>query len=231
MGDAATIIKKAKADFVKGEYRWVAEVLQHVVNINPSNDDARYLLADALEQMGYQAVSGPWRNFYLTGAMELRNGRTPSNATTKEMLPILAHMSSDQIFDYLSILVDPYKADGKIINFAFIVKDGIKSTKTGYQLKYSCLNYLVDRTTPLDFTVTIDKKDLSRIMASEDPMRELIKFKESGGKFIEVIPQGTGLDKLKELASVISAPAGVFNIVTPNLPMPKPINPMKVQQR
>ena len=67
-------MQKAKADFDKGEYRWVAEALKHVVFADPANKEAKELLADAYEQMGYQAESGPWRSIYLQGAYELRNG-------------------------------------------------------------------------------------------------------------------------------------------------------------
>jgi alkyl sulfatase BDS1-like metallo-beta-lactamase superfamily hydrolase len=233
------IVTKAQKDFAKGEYRWVAEVLQHVVNVdaNDPKTDAtakqkvKFLLADALEQMGYQAISGPWRDFYLSGALELRNGRQGQAASPKDMAVVLAQMSTNQIFDYISILVDPYKAKDKQINFAFIVKDGIKSERMTYQLKYSCLNHLVDRSAKLDFTLTINKQDLKTIMVPPDPIGALVKAIESGEKFISVSPQGSGLASLKELASVIGAPSGTFNIVTPNLPMPKPINPMKAQQR
>jgi alkyl sulfatase BDS1-like metallo-beta-lactamase superfamily hydrolase len=74
MGGADAIIGKAKADFDKGEYRWVAEALKQVVFADPDNKEGKELLADAYEQMGYQAESGPWRSIYLQGAYELRNG-------------------------------------------------------------------------------------------------------------------------------------------------------------
>ncbi len=74
MGGADNILQRSKADFDKGEYRWVAEALKHVVFADPSNKDAKELLADTYEQMGYQAESGPWRSVYLQGAFELRNG-------------------------------------------------------------------------------------------------------------------------------------------------------------
>ncbi len=77
MGGAETVLARAQADFDRGEYRWVAQVVNHVVFADPANQEARRLQADALEQLGYQAESGPWRSFYLTGAQELRNG-TPS---------------------------------------------------------------------------------------------------------------------------------------------------------
>ncbi|MFQ6962572.1 MAG: alkyl sulfatase dimerization domain-containing protein [Oscillospiraceae bacterium] len=75
----------AKADFDKGEYQWVAEVTNTIVFADPTNTDARLLCADALEQLGYQAESGPWRNEYLTAAQELRHGN--ANFTASANLP------------------------------------------------------------------------------------------------------------------------------------------------
>lgn len=74
MGGADAILQKAKQDYDRGNFRWVAQVVSKVVFTDPNNRAAINLEADALEQLGYQAESGPWRNFYLTGAQELRNG-------------------------------------------------------------------------------------------------------------------------------------------------------------
>ncbi len=74
MGGADAVLAQAQEDFDRGEYRWVAQVVNHVVFADPTNQAARHLQADALEQLGYQAESGPWRAFYLTGAQDLRNG-------------------------------------------------------------------------------------------------------------------------------------------------------------
>ena len=74
MGGPAAVLQKAQHYYDKGEYRWVAEVVNHVVFADPQNVAAKHMLADAYEQMGYQSESAPWRNFHLTGAMELRNG-------------------------------------------------------------------------------------------------------------------------------------------------------------
>jgi alkyl sulfatase BDS1-like metallo-beta-lactamase superfamily hydrolase len=65
MGGAVAILHKAQGDFEKGDYRWVAEAVKHVVFADPTNTTAKELLADAYEQLGYQAVSGPWRSVYL----------------------------------------------------------------------------------------------------------------------------------------------------------------------
>ena len=73
MGGADALVDKARQSFEEGDYRWVAEVLNHVAMSQPDHVDARALLADSLEQLGYQAESAVWRNFYLTGALELRH--------------------------------------------------------------------------------------------------------------------------------------------------------------
>ena len=74
MGGSQTVIARARQAFKAGDYRWVAQIMNHVVFAEPNNQAARELEADALEQLGYQAESGIWRNHYLTGAFELRNG-------------------------------------------------------------------------------------------------------------------------------------------------------------
>lgn len=80
MGDTGEVLKKARADFDKGEYQWVAEITNVLVFADPDNQEARYLCADALEQLGYQAESGTWRNAYLSGAKELREGTITDTA-------------------------------------------------------------------------------------------------------------------------------------------------------
>lgn len=74
MGGSDAIMERCQQCFADGDYRWVAEVLNHLVFAEVDHLPARSMLADAYEQMGYQAESGPWRNFYLCGALELRQG-------------------------------------------------------------------------------------------------------------------------------------------------------------
>src|SRR6266851_2108648 len=74
IGGADAVIARARGDFAKGEYRWVASAMNQVVFADPANRAARELGADALEQLGFQAEAATWRNAYLVGAMELRNG-------------------------------------------------------------------------------------------------------------------------------------------------------------
>src|SRR5438132_11192566 len=74
MGGADAVIRRARDDFARGEYRFVAEALSHVVFADPANAEARQLGADALEQLGYAAESATWRNAYVLGALHLRHG-------------------------------------------------------------------------------------------------------------------------------------------------------------
>jgi len=109
LGDVDEVLRMAKADFDAGEYQWVAEVTNTIVFADPTNEAARLLCADALEQLGYQAESGPWRNAYLTAALELRHGNQAMNATqTKGGGNILMQMTSTMFFDYMAIMMDKY---------------------------------------------------------------------------------------------------------------------------
>ena len=104
-GDTDAVLEKAKEDFAKGEYQWVAQITNTLVFADPENMDARYLCADALEQLGYQAESGPWRNAYLCAAQELRNGTNTDDATRSSGNgDVFLHMTPDMILDYLGIV-------------------------------------------------------------------------------------------------------------------------------
>jgi alkyl sulfatase BDS1-like metallo-beta-lactamase superfamily hydrolase len=105
MGGADAVVAQARASFAAGDYRWVVEVVNHVVFADPENEPARFLQADALEQLGYQSESGPWRDFYLSGAMELR-----SNGTLLKGLPgnalgsgIVGSMTPELLLDLIGV--------------------------------------------------------------------------------------------------------------------------------
>ncbi len=109
MGGATAVIERARDSFEAGDYRWVAQVLNHVVFADPTNQEARNLEADALEQLGYQAESGTWRNAYLSGAQELRNGTPQFGAARGRKL---GHaMTAEQLFDSIGVRFDPAKFD------------------------------------------------------------------------------------------------------------------------
>ena len=105
LGDTDKVLEMARADFEKGEYQWVAQITNVLVYADPENLDARYLCADALEQLGYQAESGPWRNAYLTGAQELRQNGVTTNPTSGSG-EVQRKMGVDLMLEYLGIRLD-----------------------------------------------------------------------------------------------------------------------------
>jgi alkyl sulfatase BDS1-like metallo-beta-lactamase superfamily hydrolase len=112
MGGAARVIERARADFARGEYRWVAEVMRQVVFADPANREARELAADALEQLGYQAESATWRNAYLYGARELREGvmKLPQRPVLSPDL--LRAVTTDILFDFIAVRLNAARATG-----------------------------------------------------------------------------------------------------------------------
>jgi alkyl sulfatase BDS1-like metallo-beta-lactamase superfamily hydrolase len=110
MGGADAVIEKGRAAFAGGDYRWVAEVINHLVFAEPRNDRARWLQADALEQLGYQAESGPWRNFYLTAAFELREGVNQQPSIESASADVVAGMTSEMLFDFMAVRINGPKA-------------------------------------------------------------------------------------------------------------------------
>ncbi|MFE0678046.1 alkyl/aryl-sulfatase [Streptomyces sp. NPDC058867] len=123
MGGAAQVLRRARQSFAEGDFRWVAQVVNHVVFADPENGEARALQADALEQLGYGSENGTWRNFYLTGAHELRHG--PVGTPTKTNSPdLLAALTLEQLFDALAIRVDgPGSRDADIV-VRWRIRDG-----------------------------------------------------------------------------------------------------------
>ena len=110
LGDADKVLEMARADYAKGEYQWVAEITNALVFADPTNQDARYLCADALEQLGYQAESGAWRNAYLVAALELRNGTENYPQTGRIGVGTTAQgMDAQTMLDYMGIMLDAEK--------------------------------------------------------------------------------------------------------------------------
>lgn len=121
MGGADAILARAAADFDKGEFRFVAQVLGHLVFAEPDNAAARGLLADTLEQLGYAAESATWRNAYLFGAQELRQGMPKVPARPPMPRETLAALRTGQLWDVLGIRLNGPRAEGKhiVLNWSF----------------------------------------------------------------------------------------------------------------
>ena len=109
MGGANQVLSLARKAFASGDYRWVAELTRQLIYAQPGNSAARQLQADAFEQLGYQSENATWRNAYLTGAQELRDGvaASPAPGNVDDMVRALA---APLFFDLLSVRLDAQKA-------------------------------------------------------------------------------------------------------------------------
>jgi alkyl sulfatase BDS1-like metallo-beta-lactamase superfamily hydrolase len=114
MGGVDAVLAKARKSLADGDLRWTAQVVNHVIFSDPGNAEARELQAAALEQLGYGSENGTWRNFYLTGASELRGHLTGTPATTSPQM--LAALTIEQLFDGLAVRVDgPRAAERRMV--------------------------------------------------------------------------------------------------------------------
>jgi alkyl sulfatase BDS1-like metallo-beta-lactamase superfamily hydrolase len=111
MGGADEVLRRARECFARGEYRWVAQVVNHLIFADPKNQEARSLQADCFEQLGYQAESSTWRNAYLNGAKELRQGTPPIPLAVN--VRALEAMTAEQLFDLVGVRFDPAKFEGQ----------------------------------------------------------------------------------------------------------------------
>jgi alkyl sulfatase BDS1-like metallo-beta-lactamase superfamily hydrolase len=122
LGDTDKVLEMARSDYEKGEYQWVAQVTKELVFADPSNQEARELCADALEQLGYQAESGTWRNAYLTGALELREGNQSEKAKTSSGgMDVRMAMTGDMILDLIDISTDAMAAQEDDLSLNLII--------------------------------------------------------------------------------------------------------------
>src|SRR5690606_885284 len=112
MGGIDQVIARTREDFARGDYRWVASILSQAVFAEPDNRAARELNAAALEQLGYQAESGPWRNVYLSGALELREGG-PGQESAALAADLLRALGTGMFFDLLGVRLNGPRAEGQ----------------------------------------------------------------------------------------------------------------------
>ncbi|WP_407732736.1 alkyl/aryl-sulfatase [Pseudocitrobacter faecalis] len=206
MGGADAVMQKAKADYAQGHYRWVAQVTSKIVFANPDNQAARHLEADALEQLGYQAESGPWRNFYLTGAQELRNGVVKGPTPNTASPDTVRAMSPEMFFDYLAVHINGEKAaNAKAI---FNVDLGNDGGKYKLELENGVLNHTANvQADNADATMTLTRATLNKIILQE----ETLKQAQTKG---EVNITGDSA-KLDQMLSYMDKFEFWFNIVTP----------------
>ncbi|MEU5891130.1 alkyl sulfatase dimerization domain-containing protein [Streptomyces sp. NPDC047461] len=206
MGGADEVLRRARQSFADGDFRWVVQVVHHVLFADPDNAAARELQADALEQLGYGSENGTWRNFFLMGALELRHGSVGTPAST--VAPdLLAALTLDQLLDALAIRVDGPRSWDADITVRWNVADGDRVT---LRLCNGVLTH-VTGTGPAaadpDVEISLTEADLRAVLLGVVSPADLAA--RSGVKV------SGDVGRLTELLGHLSDPDPDFAVVTP----------------
>ncbi len=192
MGGARLLLEKARQSYARGEYRWLAEVLRHLVFAEPDNEDARGLLADTYEQLAYVTESGSWRNFYLSGAMELRRGVKAMPVMRITAPPMVDEMSTELFFNFLATRFNGVEAGDMRYDFniifpgvkeqvALIIGNGVVNPRIGATVKNPTATIFISRRNlaEISFRQTtladLKKKDEVKIIGNK---KAVVKFIE-----------------------------------------------------
>ncbi len=204
-GGMDKVLAAAQAAFDAGDYRWAAEVLKHAVYADGKNAAARDLLARCFEQLGYVAESAPWRNFYLTGALELRQGPPDKGITLDILLDMLHYTPIERFLERMAASLDGAKAaDTKLtINLSF------SDLKENYVLQVENAVLHFRKAPPAreaNATLTLTKAFFLQMMTGQAGAKDLLTSKQTK-------IDGSTID-LARFFSLIEKAPGVFPIVT-----------------
>jgi len=216
MGGVESVVAKAQTTFDYAAklsveegtqtYRWLAELLNHAVFSNPNNTQAKGLLAKVYDQLGYQAESAPWRDVYLTGAYELRNGVPEEGIDMAIMEGVLLKTPVGNFFDSMAVRLNGPKAEGKKISIKIVFTDLNESYLLS--LNNSVLRHKkVAMDAPADATLNLTQPLLVDIIIGKAGLKDTLF-----GDDLSV--DGSKLD-LISFFSLLDQPKGNFNIVTP----------------
>ena len=192
MGGPDEVVRKAKDSFAAGDYRWVAEVLNHVVMADPEHIEGRALLADTFEQLGYQSESAPWRNFYLCGALELRNG-LPESKPFAASGGIAAGMPIENFFQVLAVRLLPEAALDLDLRIELVFTD--LDSRYLLSVRHSVLNYFKDaKHLQPQVTLTISSLDFKNLLTGATDAAALL-----GNERLEIDGDASRLLSLRDL--------------------------------
>jgi alkyl sulfatase BDS1-like metallo-beta-lactamase superfamily hydrolase len=206
MGGAEKVLSQARKAFGEGDYRWVAQLTNHLVFAEPDNSEARHLQADALEQMGYQSENATWRNAYLSGAQELRDGVAAATGSGGNVDDMVRALTPTLFFDYLGGRVDALKASDSdlTINWRFTDLD----QDYALTLRNGVLTHRdLTRHEQADVEISMSKSTLDRIALKQTGF-----LKEATVGDITI--KGEKVKFLRFMGGLEDADAR-FNIVTP----------------
>ncbi|MER7079640.1 Alkyl sulfatase BDS1, metallo-beta-lactamase superfamily [Saccharopolyspora kobensis] len=199
MGGVADGIKRARSYADQGDLRFAVTLLNHCVFAEPDDEKAKQELAKIYEQLGHGAENAVWRNFYLSAAKELREGKKPA-ALSSSSPSMLTALRVDQLIDSVAIRVNGPKAWDRTITMDWKLTDENKIWHL--RLSNGVLTHHSD-TTPdpaAQLTLTMTKRQLPALLENQD---------RTG------IDHRGDLTHLQALVEVLDEPNPDFNIVTP----------------
>ncbi|MCW8196031.1 MBL fold metallo-hydrolase [Proteobacteria bacterium 005FR1] len=206
MGGIDAVLKRAREDFEAGNYRWVASVMSQAVFAEPDNQAARDLAADAMEQLGYQAESGPWRDVYLSAAQDLRRTSPPPSGSSTGSGDLLQALETGMIFDVFAVRLNGPKAEGKRIVLNWQFSDTGENIRTN--LQNATLTWMEGRAENADADIALSRSTLNDILLGKSSFPEAI---QSGR--IEIV-EGKR-EKLFELLTLLDTFEPGFPLVEP----------------
>ena len=201
MGGIDRVVQLAQEAFDSGDFRWAATLLDHAIFTDEDHAGARALYADTLEQMGYGAECATWRNFFLSGATELRTGNFGTPVSTQAPT-MLSQLTPEQMFDVLAISVNGPRAWD--LDLALDVTFADLGTNYRLTLRNGVLVYRKRPADAATATATVTLAAKMRLMAAA-----LGDFSSPG---LDVTGDPGAL---QALLSVLERPDPAFDIVTP----------------
>ena len=204
-GGAEELLQSARRAYDEGDFRWVAELVNHLVFADPDNAEAKELQARALEQLAFGAENATWRNFFLMGALELRRGVTGSAATLAP--DVLGGLSTSQLLDAIAVQIDGPRAGETKLAMRWSLPD------TGEEfllaLENGVLRHRAGRPPEeqVQATVTVERSALNELILGRATPEELL-----GSGRLKVDGDAAALG---QLLSLVDPPDRSFAIVTP----------------
>lgn len=206
MGGAQAVIDLATSSYKNAEYRWTAELLNHLVMADPHHSGGRELLAKTYDQMGYRAESGPWRDVYLSAAYELRHGPAKEGIDISIMEGILRETPVPRFLESMAVRLNGPEAEGVDLSVKIIFTD--RDEQYLLDISNSVLHHRLPATdTVADATLKLTHGMFIRMLTGQVGLKETILSDE-----LEI--EGSTLDLLR-FFSLFEKPSGTFNIVTP----------------
>ena len=206
MGGGASVMTQARAARASGDDRWAATLLNHLVFAEPDSDEARELLAETYDQLGFRAESGPWRDIYLTGAYELRNGNQGTTGEPRRAVGLLRNTPVEQFLTSMAVRLNGPDADGKRMKFNLVFTD-VGETHV-VEIENAVMHHRrAEPAADADATVRLTHELLVQLGTEQAGLKDLVL-----SDTLEV--EGSRL-KLLSFLSLIDKPDGRFPIVTP----------------